>query len=69
MLASTSIKGTIIRLFNPETGEKLHELRRGSEPASIQHLSFEFETSKYLTCCSNKDTIHIYTVDTIGKNN
>jgi len=35
MLASTSIKGTIIRLFNPETGEKLHELRRGSEPASI----------------------------------
>jgi WD40 repeat protein len=35
LLATTSAKGTLIRLFNPVTGDKLHELRRGSEEATI----------------------------------
>jgi len=35
LLATTSIQGTLIRLFNPNTGEKLHELRRGTEQAEI----------------------------------
>jgi len=35
MLATASTKGTLIRLFNPETGDKLHELRRGSDEATI----------------------------------
>ena len=33
ILATTSEKGTLIRLFNTRTGEKLTEVRRGSEPA------------------------------------
>lgn len=67
MLATMSEKGTLIRLFNPESGEQLHELRRGSEPAIIHGLQFEHETSKFLLCSSNKDTIHVYNVDSIGK--
>lgn len=66
MLASMSGKGTIIRIFNPLTGDKLHELRRGTEPAKIQDLSFESETGKYLTCTSNRDTIHVYKCESIA---
>ena len=60
LLASTSEQGTLIRLFNTDTGEKMHELRRGSESAVIKHISFEWDTSAHLTCCSDKQTIHIF---------
>ena len=60
LLATTSITGTLIRLFNPTTGEKLHELRRGSETCVIQNLFFEKETCRYLICSSNKEKIHIF---------
>lgn len=35
LLATTSDKGTVVRLWNPLTGVNLHELRRGSNPATI----------------------------------
>jgi len=66
MLATTSDKGTVIRLWNPMTGASLHELRRGSNPATIQHLSFECEVAKYLSVCSDKDTVHVFRTETIG---
>lgn len=59
-LATTSGQGTLIRLFNAVTGEKTQELRRGSEPATIKHLHFDWERAAYLTCCSDKQTIHIF---------
>ena len=60
VLASTSEQGTLIRLFNTATGEKISELRRGSETASIRHTAFEWATGAYLTCCSDKQTVHIF---------
>ena len=37
------------------------ELRRGSTPTQICDLSFDLE-NKYLTCSSDKGTIHIFKV-------
>ena len=55
------MQGTLIRIFNPKDGTQLGELRRGSTPTQICDLSFDIE-SKYLTCSSNKGTIHIFKV-------
>ena len=41
-------------------GEKISELRRGSETAVIKHLAFDWEKGNYLSCCSDKSTIHIF---------
>ena len=60
LLATTSEKGTLIRLFNTQSGEKISEVRRGSDTALIKHLSFEWDTGSYLACCSDKSTIHIF---------
>ena len=49
----------MVRIFNPTTGEKLGEFRRGTTPTQISDLSFDIE-SKYLTCTSDKGTIHIF---------
>ena len=50
----------MIRLFNTSNGEKISEVRRGSESAVIKHLSFDWDTGSYLSCCSDKSTIHIF---------
>lgn len=61
MLATASTNGTLIRIFSPETGQQLGELRRGSTPTQICDLTFDLE-GKYLCCASNKGTIHIFKV-------
>ena len=55
------MQGTLIRIFNPKTGEKLGEMRRGSTPTHICDLSFDLQ-SKYLACSSDKGTIHLFKV-------
>lgn len=59
LLATASDKGTIIRVFHPLTGQKLHQLRRGAYPAVIYHLSFSLQ-SNFLCVTSDSDTAHIY---------
>lgn len=59
LLATASDKGTIIRLFNPATGEAVKELRRGSDKAEIYSITIDVE-SKWLGCTSDKGTVHIF---------
>ena len=67
LLASSSDKGTLIRIFNSHNGEMLQEVRRGSDKASINHLYFN-SSSTLISCTSDKSTIHIFSsIDALEK--
>lgn len=59
LLATSSEKGTLIRVFDVKTGEKIKELRRGADKAEITSLSFS-QASNWLCVSSDKGTVHIY---------
>ena len=69
LIASASERGTLIKIFRIDDGCLLQELRRGTEPAEIYHLSFDFN-SRYIACSSNKGTVHIFNIknDTVDEN-
>eukprot|EP01006_Ploeotia_vitrea_P006475 TRINITY_DN13230_c0_g1_i1.p1 TRINITY_DN13230_c0_g1~~TRINITY_DN13230_c0_g1_i1.p1 ORF type:complete len:365 (-),score=23.95 TRINITY_DN13230_c0_g1_i1:205-1299(-) len=59
LLATTSSKGTIIRVFSVPEGRLLYTLRRGSAAANIYSLGFS-PSNSLLSVSSDKGTIHIY---------
>ena len=61
LLATGSDKGTLVRLWDIETGSLLQELRRGSDPAEITCIAFD-PLSKWVACTSDKGTIHIFAI-------
>ncbi|KAH3671775.1 hypothetical protein WICMUC_004566 [Wickerhamomyces mucosus] len=65
LLATASDKGTIIRVFSIETGNKIYQFRRGTYPTKIHSLSFSRD-NKYLTASSSTETVHIFK---LGDNN
>ncbi len=62
LLATTSEKGTLIRIFDTATGERLREFRRGAERAEIYSLAFS-PNSKYVCCSSHRGTIHVFSLE------
>ncbi|KAG8363836.1 hypothetical protein BUALT_Bualt19G0063600 [Buddleja alternifolia] len=61
LMATTSCKGTLIRLFNTLDCSLLRELRRGSERAEIYSLSF-CSTSQWLAVSGDKGTVHVFSL-------
>lgn len=59
LFATASTKGTIIRIFNTITGNKIHEFRRGSYSALIHKLTFNLNSS-LIVATSDTETIHIF---------
>lgn len=59
LLATASDKGTIVRVFNVETGLKLYQFRRGTYPTKIFSLSFSRD-NKYVVATSSSETVHIF---------
>jgi WD40 repeat protein len=59
MLVTASTKGTLLRVFNTETGEQIIELRRGADQAVITDVSID-PANKMVVCTSDKGTIHIF---------
>ncbi|KAJ3106688.1 autophagy protein [Phlyctochytrium planicorne] len=59
MIATSSDKGTVIRVFSVPNGQKLFQFRRGTYAARIYSISFDLSNS-YLAVSSDTDTIHIY---------
>jgi len=60
-LATASVKGTVIRVWDVSTGHCLQEFRRGVERATITCLSWSYDFA-WLSCASDKGTCHIFKV-------
>ena len=61
-VATASIKGTVVRLWDVATATCLQEYRRGVERATITCLSFSWDF-KWLACTSDKGTAHVFEVE------
>ncbi|XP_052762582.1 WD repeat domain phosphoinositide-interacting protein 4-like [Mya arenaria] len=61
LVATASVKGTLIRVFDANKKSQLLELRRGADPAKLYCISFSLD-SAYLCASSDKGTVHIFAV-------
>jgi len=61
LVATSSEKGTLIRIWDTNSGTQLRELRRGLETANIQSLVLH-PTGESLVLSSNKGTVHVYSL-------
>ena len=59
LLSTASDKGTVIRIFDAQTGKQVQEVRRGSDYCSIHYMVFNSDSSMFL-CNSNRGTIHLF---------
>jgi WD repeat-containing protein 45 len=62
-LATASDRGTIIRVWDTASGELVREFRRGLEVVVITSMCFDSETTR-LVVCSDKGTIHVFSLMT-----
>jgi len=58
-LATASVKGTILRVWDIATSSCIHEFRRGVERATITCLAFSWD-DQWLSSCSDKGTVHVF---------
>ena len=61
LLGTSSIRGTLIRIFNTSNGEMIRELRRGAKTSLIHYITFDLN-NKFLACSSSSGTIHIFSI-------
>ncbi|KAI5953588.1 ATG18 [Candida jiufengensis] len=59
LVSTASHKGTIVRVFDTNTGVKLFQFRRGSYPTKIYSLQFSND-NKYVLATSSSLTVHIF---------
>lgn len=59
LLATASDRGTILRVFSSNNGQKLYQFRRGTYPTTIHCISFNLQ-SNMLCVSSDSDTVHIF---------
>jgi len=67
LLASATEMGTIIRIFEINTGNLVQEVRRGKEKAQIRCICFE-QNNKFIAASSSRGTVHIWSLSTASKN-
>lgn len=60
-LATTSSRGTLVRVWDSQTGKLVRELRRGTDKADIFGVAFRPDEQE-LCVWSDKGTIHIFTL-------
>ncbi|KAK1678014.1 hypothetical protein QYE76_038862 [Lolium multiflorum] len=61
LVATASVRGTIVRVFRTTDGRLIGELRRGTDRADIHCIVFSPD-SKWLAVSSDKATVHVFRV-------
>ncbi|KAL6968474.1 Autophagy-related protein 18a [Sarracenia purpurea var. burkii] len=61
LLATSSTKGTLVRIFNTFDGSLLQEVRRGADRAEIYSLAFS-SGAQWLAVSSDKGTVHVFSL-------
>jgi WD40 repeat protein len=63
-MATASVNGTIINVYDLTTGQMIFKFRRGSSSAKIWNIAIS-DDLKWLACCSysTKGTLHIFELD------
>ncbi|CAI9774949.1 unnamed protein product [Fraxinus pennsylvanica] len=61
LLATASIRGTLIRIFNTMDGTQLQEVRRGVDKAGIYSIALS-PNIQWLAVSSDKGTVHIFSL-------
>ncbi|KAL4366197.1 hypothetical protein GQ457_05G002300 [Hibiscus cannabinus] len=61
LLATSSSKGTLIRIYNTVDGSLLQEVRRGADRAEIYSLAFS-SNAEWLAVSSDKGTVHVFSL-------
>jgi len=59
MVATASVKGTLIRIWDTSRRVQLVELRRGVDDAHVYCINFS-PSDEWLCCSSDKGTVHIF---------
>ena len=61
ILATSSDKGTIIRIFTTFGGVKFSEFRRGTKNVIMNCITFD-QNNRFMGCTSNGGTLHIFSI-------
>ena len=61
LLVTASSEGTLFRVWDTTSGEKVGEFRRGKAAADIYTVNFS-QDSKFIVTNSNRGTIHVYSL-------
>lgn len=61
LIATTSARGTLVRVWDTVTGGRLRELRRGSDQAEIYGVAFRPDEQE-LCVWSDKGTVHVFSL-------
>eukprot|EP00160_Parvularia_atlantis_P001402 Unigene11122_Nuclearia_a/m.34034 Unigene11122_Nuclearia_a/g.34034 ORF Unigene11122_Nuclearia_a/g.34034 Unigene11122_Nuclearia_a/m.34034 type:complete len:336 (+) Unigene11122_Nuclearia_a:83-1090(+) len=62
LIATASDKGTLIRVINVQTGQRVFFFRRGTYPATITGISFSAD-GRFLAVSSTSETVHVFRLD------
>ena len=67
LIASSSLKGTMVRIYNLLNGVLIKEVRRGTEGAFINCIAFD-PTNKYFAVASDRKTVHLFFLNNSNNN-
>ncbi|KAJ1542516.1 Phosphatidylinositol 3,5-bisphosphate-binding protein [Cladochytrium tenue] len=66
LIATASVTGTLVRVFEARSGRRAAELRRGIDRADIFCLAFSLDGSR-LCVASDKGTVHVFNISLAAK--